>query len=51
MVSVLIGMLSLLVLEINDVEATDDDRRGQGCVDLSTFEGHNMPVGIEDKHH
>jgi len=51
MISVLIGILSLLVLEINNVEANDDDRRGQGCVDLSTFEGQNVPAGIEDKHH
>ncbi len=51
MISVLIGLLSLLVLEISILEERVDDRRGQGCVDLSTFEGHNLPVGIEDKHH
>ena len=44
--SILIDILSLL--EANDVEAKYDE--GQGSVDLSTFEGHKMPAGTEDKH-
>jgi hypothetical protein len=48
MESVLIGILSLV--EINDVEARDDERIGQGFVDLSTFEGYIVDE-IEDKHH
>jgi hypothetical protein len=46
--SVLIEILSLL--EINDVEASDDERIGQGFVDLLTFEGRIVDE-IKDEHH
>ena len=48
MESVLREILSLL--EINDVEAKDEERIGQGFVDLLTFEGHIVDE-IKDEHH
>ncbi len=50
MVSVLIVRLWLLVVGNNNAEVWYDDRIGQGCVDSSTSEGHNVP-GNENMFH